>query len=139
VRVPRLQLLRVLQPDHGAVRARAPSVTRSASDVLADLAELSAKRAALETELAAALRVAAAPAPAPVEAGPEYLTTAEAAVMIGVSERHLKALRAEGRGPAFLRVGRAVRYPRSAIASQNTVQLPSSASRPVPSSAAKSR
>jgi excisionase family DNA binding protein len=91
-------------------------VTRPSADVLADLAALAARQAELTAELAQALRVASVPAPAcPANDVPEYLTTAEAAAVIGVSERHLKALRAEGRGPAFLRVGRSVRYPRSGL------------------------
>lgn len=115
-------------------------MTRPAADVLADLAALAARQAALTAELADALRVASASAPAcPANDVPEYLTTAEAAAVLGLSERHLKALRAEGRGPAFLRVGRSVRYPRASLALENAVQLPSSAFRPVPSSAAKSR
>ena len=112
---------------------------RAPFDVLADLAALASRQSALTAELAEALRAAPAPALLPVSEGaPEYLTTAEAAGELGVSERHLKALRAEGRGPAFLRVGRSVRYPRATLA-QNAVQFPSGASRPAPSSAAKSR
>lgn len=107
-------------------------MTRPASDVLADLAACAARQAELTAELASALRSAsAAPAPAAV-APPEYLTTAEAAVLLGVSVRTLEALRAEGRGPRFVRVGRAVRYPR------DTVQLPSGEVAPAPSSARRS-
>lgn len=94
-------------------------MTRPASDVLADLAALArdeariaARRAHLHGELARAL--AAPPTPAAAEA-PEYLTTAEAAEALGVSVRTLGALRAAGQGPRFVRVGRAVRYPRATL------------------------
>jgi excisionase family DNA binding protein len=114
-------------------------VTRQAADILADLAALAGRQAQLTAELADALRAPALAPACPANDVPEYLTTAEAAKVLGVSECHLKALRAEGRGPAFLRLGKAVRYPRASLALENTVQLPSSARRPVPSSAAKSR
>ncbi len=68
-------------------------------------------------ELSTAIRET--PAPTPSAEPPEYLTTAEAAVLLGVSVRTLAALRAEGRGPAFVRVGRAVRYPRDLLLSRN--------------------
>lgn len=114
-------------------------VTRPAADVLADLAALAARQAELTSELAAALR-APAPAPLPASAEPaEYLTTAEAAALLGVSVRGLEDLRRAGRGPSFVRIGRMIRYPRPALVAQNTVQLPSSAAAPAPSSAAKSR
>lgn len=94
----------------------AGNVTRAASDVLADLAALAARQAALTAELAEALRAAPAPAPLPASAEPpEYLTTAEAAALLGVSAKHLEALRANGRGPAFVRIGHAVRYPREGL------------------------
>jgi excisionase family DNA binding protein len=110
-------------------------VTRAAADVLADLAALAARQAALAArqaeltaELASALRSAPAPAPTPApEGAPEYLTTAETARLLGVSTRTLEALRAEGQGPAFVRVGRAIRYPASAV------RAPSSASASAPS------
>lgn len=82
-----------------------------AFQILSDLASLSRRRAELEAELAEALRETPPAAPAsPVSALPEYLTTAEAAELLGVSERHLKTLRAEGRGPRYLRIGRSIRY-----------------------------
>jgi excisionase family DNA binding protein len=96
-------------------------LTPRVAQIFSELASLSAQRAALETELAAALRV---PAPARLAPElPEYLTTREAAALVGVSVRTLEALRAEGRGPRFVRIGRAVRYPR------DTVQLPSGGKR----------
>lgn len=115
-------------------------MTRTAADVLADLAALAARQAELTAELAHALR---APAPAPLSAPagassqPEYLSPREAAALLGVSLRGLENLRRAGRGPAFVRVGRAVRYPRAALAAQNAVQFPSTAGSAVPSSAAK--
>ncbi len=91
-------------------------MTRPAADVLNDLAAADAelarwhsRRADLQRELAPALRRAADPAPAPSD----FLTTREAAALLGVSAGHLKALRAEGRGPRCVRVGRSVRYRRS--------------------------
>lgn len=49
-------------------------------------------------------------------AEPEYLTTREAAAMLGVSVKHLEALRRRQKGPPFVRIGKAVRYPRSTLA-----------------------
>jgi excisionase family DNA binding protein len=91
------------------------AVTRSPSDVLADLAALATRQAALTAELARALATASAPAQAPASEAPEYLTTRETAALLGVSAKHLEALRAQGRGPAFVRVGHSVRYPREAL------------------------
>jgi excisionase family DNA binding protein len=110
-----------------AVPVTRPS-PRPASDVLADLAALATRQAELTAELARSLRDASAPAPpSPAPEPPEYLTTAEAATLLGVSVRTLVALRSDGRGPRHVRIGRAVRYPRS------TVQLPSSAAVETPS------
>jgi hypothetical protein len=93
-------------------------VTRPAHVIAADLAANSARRAELETELAHALLAGATAAPArPANDAPAYFTTAEAAVMLGVSTRHLAALRAEGQGPVFARIGRSVRYSRIALES----------------------
>lgn len=50
---------------------------------------------------------------APAE--PEYLTTAQAATLLGVSVKHLETLRVRGGGPPFERLGRAIRYPRAAL------------------------
>lgn len=94
-------------------------MTRSASDVLADLAECARRQADLTAELARALRSAPAEAPArPKDAPLAYLTTAEAADVLGVSTRTLEALRADGKGPRYVRIGKSVRYPES------TVRLP---------------
>jgi hypothetical protein len=46
---------------------------------------------------------------------PEYLTTKEAAALLGVTPKGLEAMRARGDGPAFIRVGRRVRYVASAL------------------------
>lgn len=94
-------------------------MTRPAHLVAADLAAcateaaaLESRRAGLHSELARALVPAAqAPAPAPAE----YLTTNEAAALLGVSAGHLKALRARDDGPIPHRIGRAVRYRRSEV------------------------
>lgn len=85
---------------------------RSPADVLSDLAALASRQAALTAELAEALRAAPAPLPASADA-PEYLTTREAAALLGVSVRKLEALRAAGAGPRVVRLGRVVRYSRA--------------------------
>lgn len=41
------------------------------------------------------------------------LTPAEAAVVIGVSVNALQKMRAANKGPAFVQMGRRIRYPRS--------------------------
>lgn len=45
----------------------------------------------------------------------EYLKTAELAEELGLHPITLVNWRREGRGPAFVRFGRAVRYPRAAV------------------------
>jgi hypothetical protein len=85
-------------------------MTRPAAEIAADLADLACRQGALMRELAAAL---AAPAPAPACPAPapaEYLTTADAARMLGVSVRHLERLRTVGQGPMSVKVGCAIRY-----------------------------
>lgn len=79
--------------------------------MLADLAALAARQAQLTAELAAALRAPAAAPAAPTEPSPEYLTPKDAAAHVGVSVRTLENLRRAGKGPEFVRFGRAVRYP----------------------------
>lgn len=91
-------------------------MTRPAADVLVDLALLVSQWAVLIAELAEALRSAAGAPPRPANEAPAVFTTREAAVVLGVSVRTLQALRAEGRCPAFFRVGRAVRYARAELA-----------------------
>jgi len=54
--------------------------------------------------------VAATPSPAPPASGPEYLTTAEAAELLGVTVKGLEGMRTRGKGPPFIRVGGRVRY-----------------------------
>lgn len=46
----------------------------------------------------------------------DVLDETEAAAVLGCSKGHLQRLRYRGEGPAFFRVGRGVRYPRSAVA-----------------------
>jgi excisionase family DNA binding protein len=50
--------------------------------------------------------------PAAAAPAPEYLTTVEAAALLGVSVEGLEALRARGEAPPFVRAGHAVRYRR---------------------------
>lgn len=118
-------------------------MTRPAAEVLqelaavaADEARLASRRAHLYVDLAAALRLALAPAPAsPAAASSEYVDTREAANLLGVSARTLEGLRAQGLGPDHIRIGRAVRYPRAAL---SAVRAPSAAPAPVPSGSARS-
>lgn len=65
-------------------------------------------------EAVSATGVPAAAAPA----APEYLTTRQAAALLGVSAKGLEAMRARGEGPPFIRVGRKVRYVASALRSK---------------------
>lgn len=59
----------------------------------------------------------AVPSPtAPANDAPDFLTTKQAAALLGVSVKHLEGLRARGGGPPFVRVGHAVRYPRATLA-----------------------
>lgn len=130
--------------------ARGATVTRPASEILVDLAAVADRQAALNRELAVALRAPAAAPERPKDAPGEYLTTAEAAELLGVSARHLRRLRAEGVGPGYVYVGDVVRYPRACLISEHTgertpllrrarrnaVQRPSSSAPSDPSSAA---
>lgn len=50
---------------------------------------------------------------APKAAGPEYLSTAEAAALLGMTVKGLEGMRAKGTGPKFFRVGGRIRYRRS--------------------------
>jgi len=60
---------------------------------------------------------------APVRATPsfqpnpadKYLTTREAAELLGLTVKSLEARRARGNGPPFVRIGRLIRYLRSAV------------------------
>lgn len=80
-----------------------------------ETASLLARTAALEALPGLLARLAASPTTAPAAALPEYLTTAQAAAMLGMSRKGLEQLRARGGGPPFVRVGKAVRYPRGTL------------------------
>lgn len=82
--------------------AELASVAGLLSEAAAALARLAGRRS----------RPAPVPvaAPAPSAALPAYLTTKQAAALLGVHHKTLEALRANGAGPAFVRVGKAVRY-----------------------------
>ena len=83
---------------------------------VADVAELEERRAALEGAPAPAPAgtPATPPPPAPASASAdEWLTTKEAAAELRLTVKGLERMRAEGRGPPFTRIGRAVRYRRS--------------------------
>lgn len=94
-------------------------MTRPASAILSDLAAVTERQAALQRELASAL---AAPPARPVAASagaePTYATPDEAARILGVSTRTLATQRAAGTGPAFVRIGRCVRYPFHGLSTQ---------------------
>jgi excisionase family DNA binding protein len=83
---------------------------------VAAVAELEAQRDAL-----AAPAAALPPAPAANDTTPgalaaaTFLTTAEAAALLGVSVKTLEALRAREQGPPFKKVGRRVRYERALL------------------------
>lgn len=87
--------------------------------VEASIAELEADREDLVGGAPAGTPTVAVPlvapandVPAPDAPAPEYLTTREAAALLGVSVKGLEALRARSEGPPFIRLGRAVRYRR---------------------------
>lgn len=88
---------------------------------IAEVTRLLARATALLAECVASSPAAndTAPEPAPVPPGaapavavslPEYLTTAQAAALLGVSTKGLEAMRARGAGPRFVRIGKGVRY-----------------------------
>lgn len=56
----------------------------------------------------------AAPPPTPTNA-PEYVSTAEAATILGISRRTLEGLRAKGQGPECVRIGKRVLYPLASL------------------------
>jgi hypothetical protein len=46
---------------------------------------------------------------------PEYLTTQEVAALLGLSVKGLEGMRGKGTGPAFVKIGGRIRYPRSGL------------------------
>lgn len=60
----------------------------------------------------------------------EYLSTREAAAVLGVSTKCLEAWRSRGEGPPFSHVGRAVRYPNAALHAWVTSNPTAPADRP---------
>ena len=59
------------------------------------------------------------------------LTEAEAAKLLGISQRTLEKWRSRGQGPPFARIGKAVRYPSQALENwvQGQLQFPAPAPR----------
>jgi predicted DNA-binding transcriptional regulator AlpA len=53
--------------------------------------------------------------PSPAEVATATFSAWEAAEFIGCSERKLWGLRKAGQGPKFIRIGRAIRYPRHLV------------------------
>lgn len=88
-----------------------PLVQIRLSDLLSLQAAAGVQRRAMPAEIvtrsSATPLVAASPA--------EYLSTREAAAILGVSTKCLEAWRSKGEGPPFSHVGRAVRYPTAAL------------------------
>jgi predicted DNA-binding transcriptional regulator AlpA len=60
-------------------------------------------------------RIPQAPAAAPTSAPLEYLTTKQAAKLLGMSTSSLEGWRSRDQGPAWVKIGTAVRYPRDGI------------------------
>ena len=60
------------------------------------------------------------------------LTTAEAAEIVRISQAHLEKLRIYGRGPRFVRLGRAVRYRHEDLRIWTEAGLVASTSEPPP-------
>jgi hypothetical protein len=86
--------------------------------VQATIAELEERRAALlakpANDVTPAPALADPQTPADTRgSAPEYVDTAEAARILGVSVKTLEALRARGKPPPYTRVGRRIRYRRS--------------------------
>ncbi len=87
------------------------------ADVEATIAELEARHEELTGAGASAAPATPAndtvpPLPPPVA---EYLSTKEAAALLGVSVKHLETLRVRGGSPPYVRLGRAIRYPRATL------------------------
>ncbi|HZF18551.1 MAG TPA: helix-turn-helix domain-containing protein [Burkholderiales bacterium] len=60
-------------------------------------------------------RIPTPPAPIAVPQQPEYLTTRQAAQLLALGVSTLEGWRAQGKGPATIRIGTAIRYSRAAI------------------------
>lgn len=111
------------------------SSTDDPDDLDVELAQVEATIAELEEQLANVGATQARPSAAPPRApsavdlaappandaqpaapAPEYLSTKQAAALLGVSVKHLETLRARGEGPPHVRLGKAIRYPRATLA-----------------------
>ena len=90
--------------------AEAASLLAQATSLIARAMSRRRTRAA-----APAAPVAAPPPAPPAAATPAFLTTSEAAQRLGMSKKGLEQLRARGKGPRYVRVGNAVRYPVEAL------------------------
>lgn len=71
------------------------------------------KRVARAQRLEGAEAPDAPEAPAPTASTREVLTTQEAAQLLGVHPKSLERMRAQGKGPKYVRIGKAIRYRRS--------------------------
>ncbi|HTV19628.1 MAG TPA: helix-turn-helix domain-containing protein [Polyangiaceae bacterium] len=112
-----------------AVASYTSSAATCPESVDVELAKVDALIVELEERLALAAPAAPAavdlaapqandsPAPAsatPVEQ-PEFLDTRAAATLLGMTPKALESLRARGRGPAFVQIGRSIRYRREEL------------------------
>jgi hypothetical protein len=92
--------------------AQVAAVIAELEELLANVGATQARPSAAPPRAPSAVDLAAPPAnDAPPPALPEYLSTKQAAALLGVSVKHLEGLRARGSGPPFVRIGHAVRYP----------------------------
>jgi hypothetical protein len=89
------------------------------ADAEATIAELEARREDLESGAPGESPAVAVPVGPPANdtapAAPEYASTREAAVLLGISRRTLEGLRARGEGPSCIRIGKRVLYPLAAL------------------------
>jgi excisionase family DNA binding protein len=87
-----------------------------AEKVAPAIVEETAKQVARARGLAVVEALPPAQLPAPNPSTPptrEVLTTQEAAALLGVHPKSLERMRAQGKGPKYVRIGNRVRYRRS--------------------------
>lgn len=100
-----------------ASAAAEPTITLTVSELAAVIARATAAAVAGATHRGGQLpSIPSEPveaSPAPSSGTPEYLTTKQAAELLGLSVKGLEAMRAQGRGPKFIRIGHRIRYRRS--------------------------
>lgn len=95
-----------------------PTITLTVSELAAVIARATAAAVA-NTTPGVGLSPAAPPTPVRAEvpaSAAEYLTTRQAAELLGLSVKGLEQMRAAGRGPKFVRIGHRIRYRRADLA-----------------------